>query len=103
MSAELSGSLAGNYGFADVIIWLPRPVTPSILIFASPHFPACLSNTFKLFLWKAKLRGVLWTTRCRFCLSIEHNGWLQITVHYYCVGMHKFGYEVLNLVLNFFN
>lgn len=56
MSAELSGSLAGNYGFADVIIW-QRPATPSILIFASPLFPACLSSPFELFLWKAELEG----------------------------------------------
>lgn len=59
MSAELSGSLAGNYGFADVIIWQPRPATPSILIFASPLFPACLLSPFELFMWKAELDGGL--------------------------------------------
>lgn len=59
MSAELSGSLAGNYGFTDVIIWQPRPATPSILIFASPLFLACLLSPFELSLWKAELEGVL--------------------------------------------
>lgn len=59
MSAELSGSLVGNYGFADVFIWQPRPAIPSILIFELPLFPTCLLSPFELSLWNADLEGGL--------------------------------------------
>lgn len=68
MSAELSESLAGNYGFADVIIWRPRPATPSILIFESPLFPTCLNSPFGMLIW----RGVLWRTCNRLWVVVQY-------------------------------
>lgn len=92
MSAELSGSLVGNYGFQDVIIWQPRPAIPSILIFASPLFPACLSSLFELSLWKAELEGGLIEDSLTVSIS-KHGFWLEkIADHfacYYCVPPHN--------------